>query len=410
MIIEKRYNDAVVNILVGVHNSCRDPSYARKFLYYPGFDSQIEKLALALTDSCDIDPAIPLTNNTLIIASEMFQVGGHSRVIADIARAVPSPIIVLTDMLWNSRRTPDNLNWLLEEFSDFPVIPLLQTTPWEKCRALFNLTQRFQPKNILYFNHHEDPIPFIGTLGHTASKKTLVHHCDHNPSLGNTVSGVYHVDFTDETAQACSSHLNRTTSILPLYVPDEAQKQFDYHVGQTISVVTSGADHKYARTGEFALQEIVLAALSSIGGNFYHIGNLAEEWIEEIKRYLTENQIDPTRYIPVGNVKSVWTALLKLDAHMYLASAPVGGGRAAIEAQGCGYPVVFLPVKDQGTAIAVDSIYANKQLAWNNLTELQNLLKTVTPRLPELSVAARKMYEKSFSKAAFATAVAGILS
>lgn len=410
MISEKRYNDAIANILVGVHNHFKNPEFARSFLYYPGLDNQIQKISAALAASCPSDTESTATENTLIIASEMFPVGGHSRVIADIVREVQSPTIVLTDMLWNYRRAPDHINWLLDEFSDISVIPLIQTTLWEKCRSLFLLTQRLRPNNILYFNHHEDPIPFIGTLGYTKARKTLVHHCDHNPSLGNTIEGMRHVDFTKESVDSCSVHLKRQCSLLPLYVQDQGLKTFSNPIDKPVSVATSGANHKYARSGEYALQEIVRTVLSNVNGHFFHIGHLADDWIAEIRSFLNQNNIDPNRYIPLGNVKSVWLTLKELDAHLYLASAPIGGGRAAIEAQGCGYPVLYVPIKDQGPAIGVDSIFANRQLAWTSFDGLAAVLEDAIRCHDALSTSARNMYDLEYSNGAFKKAVVDILS
>lgn len=396
-----RFNDALANILVGVHNHCRTPDVARKFLFYPNLDRHIETLSHAVSASCPGNGKRPISSNTLIIASEMYPVGGHSRVIADVAAEMNSPTIVLTDMLWKFRQNPDSVNWLLESFTNATVILLTQTTLWEKCRALHLLTQRLQPQTIFYFNHHEDPIPFAGTLRHAGSRKMLVHHCDHNPSLGNTLASVEHVDFNEEMANSCSSYLNRDAHVLPLYVPEGGKKVFPATGHRAFSVVTSGADHKYARKGDLALQNIIRVSLEVIDGFFFHIGHLDDGWIEEIKLYLKIYGIDPTRFRPVGGVTSLWSTLARIDAHLYIGSAPVGGGRAAIEAQGCGYPVAFFKVADQGPALGVSSLYANNSLGWSNLMELTALLETVAPRLGDLSLTARALYDRQFSRAEF---------
>jgi len=409
LIASSQYNDAIVNILVGVNNHMNLPSAARKFLYYPNFDRQMQDLSEALLSKAQQTAQEKLTDNTLIIASEMYPVGGHSRVIADIVREVQSPIIVLTDMFWTFRNTPNRLNWLIESMGDVTVIVLPQLTPWAKCQGLFRLTQQLQPSNILYFNHHQDPIPFVGTLGHKGSRKTLVHHCDHSPSLGNTLNNVQHVDFIEEMAQTCAKHLGKNTFTLPLHVQDRGKKNFPPLRGSNFSTVTSGTHVKFARTGEMSLQNIAQTVLASVQGNFFHIGEINNEWVMEIKSYLASVGLEPDRFVPLGQVPSVWNTLAELDAHIYIGSAPKGGGRAAIEAQGCGYPLLFFRVDDQGPALASDSLYASKQLGWSTLAELSTLLAEVGIEHKALSFAARALYEQHYSRDKFIRVLKEIL-
>ena len=405
LIAFERYNDALVNILMSVNRHYKLPDVARNFLYYPRFDRQIQQLSDVLVATGA--PTLPraITDNTLIIASELYQVGGHSRVIADLAREVPSPTIVVTDAFSKYRDTPVNLSWILDAFEDVSLIVLPQPGLWAKSRALSLLTQRLQPRSILYFNHHQDPVPFVGTLGHVGSRKTLVHHCDHNPCLGVTLAGVDHVDFTEELAQTCATQLNFAPQILPLYVPDAGKRQFAPLGNNGFSVVTSGTHVKFARTGELALQNIAQTVLDNVRGLFFHIGSIEGEWVAEIRSHLELNRIDPRRFAPLGPVPSLWDALGKLDGHLYLGSAPDGGGRAAIEAQGCGYPVAFFRANQPGPIQEVDSLYADKQLGWSNLVELSALLRAFWPQQARLSEEARAFYDERFSRGPFVRAL-----
>jgi hypothetical protein len=405
LIALERYNEALGNMLLGVDRHYKHPQVAHNFLYYPRFDRQIQRLSDTLVATGA--PAIPraISDNTLIVASELYQVGGHSRVIADLARIVPSPIIVLTDAFSSYRDTPTNLSWIHEAFEDVSLIVLPQSSLWAKCRALNLLTQRLQPRSILYFNHHQDPIPFVGTLGHVGSRKTLVHHCDHNPSLGVTLAGVEHVDLTEELAQTCSKELNFAPQILPLYVPDSGRRQFAALENDGFSVVTSGTPNKFTLTGELALQKIAQTVLDNVRGRFFHVGTIEEQWVAEIRSHLALNRIDPRRFVSLGPVPSLWDVLAKLDAHLYLGSAPEGGGRAAIEAQGCGYPVAFFRPNQPGPIQAVDSLYAKKELGWSNLLELSALLRAFWPQQARLSEEARAHYDERFSRGQFVRAV-----
>jgi hypothetical protein len=141
--------------------------------------------------------------------------------------------------------------------------------------------------------------------------------------------------------------------------------------------------------------------LQATRGQFIHIGPLADDWLIEIRGHLETQGIDPLRFVPLGSVPSLWQTLLTIDAHVYLGSAPVGGGRAAIEAQGCGYPLVFFRIGDRQALTAIDSVYATPSSNWSSLQELQQLLSRMGSRLEQLGDEARAFYEQRFSHARF---------
>lgn len=402
LIGEQKYDDAMANIVVGVHNHYRLLGIEQKFLYYPGLDDQLSRLSATL-EAQNPPPALTRgpSNNTLVIASELYVVGGHSKVVEDMVRELESPTLVLTDVLGSFRREPAHLLRLFELFEDISFIVLQQPSLWAKSRALLKLTQRLNPQSILYMQHHQDPIPFIGTLRHLGSRKTLIHHCDNNPSLGCTLPGLSHIDHTEELATLCARHLGTQTQVLPLYVPDPGCKHFLPVEGQKFSVVTAGTHIKYLRSGELALSNIACTVLRNIEGDFIHIGPMEDAWREEIRAEILAQGFDPARFKPLGPVPSLSKTLQDLDAHVYLGSAPVAGGRGVLEAQGCGYPVLFHRVADTSLPTNVDSIYADKTLCWTRLDELSRVLNGIAPRLADLSALTRRHFEQYYSREEF---------
>jgi hypothetical protein len=343
---------------------------------------------------------------TLVVATELYPVGGHSRVVADLMRELPDATLVLTDLFGNYRKAPDHLNFVHDQQDRAPVLVLLQRTLWAKCQELARLVRKLAPSNIIYLQHHQDPVAFIGSLGYAPARKTLVHHCDHAPSLGGTLAGVAHADFSEELAAVCTQVLQRPVQLLPLHVADQGVKTFAPLQGQAWSVVTSGTHIKFARSGPVALQAIAHTVLSATEGHFFHIGPIAQDWVAEIHQYLGAQGLDPLRFEALGSVPSLWQTLQKLDAHLYLGSAPAGGGRAAIEAQGCAYPVAFYRSQVQeSTTLKVDSVYASKALGWSDLGELRELLRAFALRQAEFAQAARALYESRYSATVFAAAL-----
>ncbi|MEO8154463.1 MAG: hypothetical protein ABI605_15440 [Rhizobacter sp.] len=114
-----------------------------------------------------------------------------------------------------------------------------------------------------------------------------------------------------------------------------------------MSVVTSGTQIKFARTGELSLQAIACTVLRSVGGQFFHIGPLDADWLAEIHAHLAANGITPQRFAPL---------------------------------------------------VAVDSLYANKSLGWTTPAQLSGLLQGLAPAHAQLSQEARGFYNARFSR------------
>lgn len=413
----ERHSEALAAMALAVHKHFCQPSVTHHALYYPDFDRQIEQLATTLQAS--VQPVAPVdvtgaaddaADVTLIVATELYDVGGHSRVVEDVARVVKRPVLVLTDLFSNYKNGRLDKAWVHRRLPGVEVIFLDDTDSlWEKCLRIATLAAGLPLRNVLYFQHHQDPLPFVGTWALPGVRKLLVHHCDHNPSLGCTLEGVLHVDLSTFLQGICTEHLGQPAHLLPLHVPDRGRRSPDAGTGGKLSVVTSGRPGKFALTGAVALHEIASTVLKVVDGQFYFVGPLEPQWLELIRRHLTSRDIDPDRFVPLGLVPSLWDTLLKLDAALYLGSAPIGGGRAAIEAQGVGLPVLYFSGIEQGTLIENYSVYANPQLGWSGLEELAKLLNEAGPSRVALSDQARRYYENQFSEQHFVSELTRIL-
>ena len=116
------------------------------------------------------------------------------------------------------------------------------------------------------------------------------------------------------------------------------------------------------------------------------------------------------RFVPLGQVSSVWETLKALDAACYIGSAPVGGGRAAIEAQGCGYPMVFFEGHEEDSLLANFDLYACRELGWSTFEELGDKLRAVGAGHEELSAQARRHYEEGYARPVFKRVLDSVLA
>ncbi|MBY0468706.1 MAG: hypothetical protein K2Q07_07000, partial [Burkholderiaceae bacterium] len=408
LIAADRFDDATSAIYRFVHLSYTQDGIKHRALYYPEFDRQVLTLAQALGaepgQKRNGAPGVPL-----LIATELYDLGGHSRVLEEVSREMARPVLVLTDLFRNYHRNPALLEQVKQRFAHTQVIVLPDVPLWEKCRMLRTLDLHLVPRSTLYFGHHQDPIPFIGTLSQPGRRRLFVHHGDHNPSLGCTLPGVHHVDLISSLQTLCSDQLGTATKRLPLYIADRGTKRFSEVQGVDYSVVTSGHPAKFARDGAVALQELVAAALSTVRGRFFHIGPIDDAWVAEIRAHLGKLGLDASRFVALGLVPSVWDTLKDIDAAVYIGSAPVSGGRAAIEAQGCGYPVLCFNGFAPGSLLADYSSYADPGLGWSDPRQLAQLLGRVGQDHAALSRQARAFYEAEFSRTRFRKVLKGLL-
>lgn len=399
-----RHDDAVRLIAARVNTSFMRPGVAHHALYYPRFDEQIDRLAGVLAArQAPASARRPRATreNHLIIATELYRIGGHSKVVQEVARELANPVLVLTDLFGQRAKQPQQWDWIERQYDMAQVADLPGETPWQRAEALHDFARRLQPRSIWYFNHHQDPLPFVATLHLEGPRKVLVHHCDHNPSLGATLGGLVHVDITDKLQQTCSAHLGRETELLRLYVADQGVRGFAPVAGTDYSVVTAGRAGKFARGGPLALSRLVATTLATVQGHHYHVGPLDEAWRAEIAATLRGQGLDPARFVALGAVPSLWQALQQIDAAVYIGSAPVSGGRGGVEAQGCGLPVLPFTGFETGSLLADYSSYADVALGWSDLPALAAQLRSVGDRHASLSRQARAFYEAEFSRGRF---------
>ncbi len=407
------YPNAMRALAAGVHHTYRRPEFERAALYYPQLDRHIEQLGRLLPVA---KPAAGKTrrgaaprSGALIIATELYELGGHSRVLEDISHEVDRAVVVLTDLFDTYDRQPEMIDKLTQRFKHCTLVVVPSGSGWAKAQNLRRFAEAMRPRHILYFGHHQDPIPYVATLSIPQTRKVLFHHGDHNPSLGCTIAGLVHVDLSKGAQDICANHLSTSPRLLPLHAPDHGLKVFPEISGNDYSVASSGHPAKFMRNGPMALQQIVRAALGAVRGVYHHIGPLDDSWVQEIRQHLGAHAIDPGRFVHHGLVPSLWDHLKALDAAVYIGSAPIGGGRAAIEAQGCGYPLAYFESAQAYGLADNECLYASRSLKWATPEELAAVLASVGARHGELSRQARQLYLDTHSHRQFKHALKQLL-
>jgi hypothetical protein len=400
-----RHADALWLIADSVNKTFMSPGVAHHSLYYPGFDQILESMAYAMAAQHRGGRVSATRTNHMVIATELYELGGHSKIVEELCKELENPVLVLTDVFGHMNRNPEGFAWIERRLAGVQVLTLSPGDLWQKSGDLHELVRQLQPRSMWYLSHHQDPIPFVGTLGASGTSRAFVHHCDHNPSLGASLKSVRHVDITDKLQSTCTQFHGAGTDMLRLYVADKGRRPTLAVRSNAFSTVTAGRSGKFSQTGPVALSRIITTALCTTSGLHYHIGPLGADWEQEVRAALQAADVDPSRFVPVGSVPSLWETLKAIDAAVYIGSAPVSGGRGGVEAQGCGLPVLFYTGFEPGSLLADYSSYAEPELGWSTCEELAERLVNVGVSYVQHSDAARAFYAEHFSRGGFSRTV-----
>lgn len=407
-----QYNLALGALTASVDALMKRPELIGRALFLPGYDQIVEDLGEAigretLAAPVDADPG----GCTLIVASETYATGGHTRVIEDMARHCDRPAIVITDLFGRLNKANPGVDCLYQRAGGAPVSLLPGASLLDKVINLQRWVALLRPRHVFLLGHHQDPVPYAALASSRLRVPcSFIHHTDHHPALGATMQRFRHVDLTDHLARICGEALCHPSPVLPLHVADQGCKP---HRGRSLheaSVVTSGGTHKFTREGALPYRDIVRVACQTLGGAYHHIGPLPEDWVAEVRAHLVTHGLDPQRFVYHGPVPSLWGSLLAIDADVYLTSAPSGGGRAAIEAQGCGYPMVcHRHEQASDRPVFVTDIFHALAPMWSRLEELPAALTLAVADGAQHAASARAYYAQHYSEAHFTRVLHGLM-
>jgi len=362
-------------------------------VFTPYFDQVLENIDLDITDIISRDRKLA----NVVIASEIYNYGGHTKVIQEILESVENPILIITDVYDRFAK-----NRLFEQVSSSfikcPVLILPNEAYLDKAKRLAAFINSCA-KNVFVLSHHEDAVAIAACQKTLDTKYYLVHHADHNPALGCTVAHFNHVDLFESIAKLCAQDLNKPVIFLPTSSNDLGAKDFVYPI-QQFSTVTAGSSGKFCMTGEVSLSRIIIESLKVCGGKHYHFGELSVEQIQTIQNDLKQAAIDSELFVYLGNVPSLWDGLCSIDAHIFLGSAPTPGGKSNLEASGAAYPLLAYVPADAPRYLYVGA-EAQIGLNWTNIAELTSGLKTMMANHEEFSRQSRQFYLSNCSSDAF---------
>jgi MoaA/NifB/PqqE/SkfB family radical SAM enzyme/Tfp pilus assembly protein PilF len=367
-------------------------------IFTPYFDEVLENIDLDISDVV----ARSGKNVNLVIASELYDFGGHTPVINEILGSVENPMLVVTD-LYNRFAKNDGFAAVASTMVNCPVLIMPNESFINKTIRLAQ-TINSVAKNVFLLSHHDDVIATTACQKNFETDYYFIHHADHNPALGNCTKHFKHVDLFESRVKMCSEDLNTNALYLPTTAKDQGLKTFNYAENTQFSTVSGGSYGKFFNDGGVLYMSAVTASLKTTGGKHYHFGDLPDAQILKIRAHLVANGVDQQNFVYVGNVPSLWKALLDIDAHIFMGSLPVMGAKSDIEAQGAGYPLVAYQ-DPLGPKYLNKGSHESKTVYWSTVDGLEKGLNTVMGNHQALSKAARAYYLSQCNPQQFDSAI-----
>lgn len=283
------------------------------------------------------------SNKSLIIMSEAYQHGGHTRI-------VEHTINYSEDNQYDLLFTRNNFiipNSLLEicKNKECSILTLSNDSVIEKAKQLRDIAHSY--KNIIMHIHPEDYIPIL-SFGHSRwdTPIFLYNHAEHRFWFGISIVDVV-MDLSSRAKNNSIKYRGIAESEvldIPLVVSqinvkknETVRKKLNID-NNSIVFLSAGSPYKYTPTKELDFRNVVNLILSNISDSFFVIIGIdpeATEWIE-IKnkfhnRVILIKQLEYSKYLEYLNI-----------ANIYIDSMPTSGFTVLIENAMRKIPIIFL--------------------------------------------------------------------
>jgi hypothetical protein len=359
-------------------------------------------------------PSSPLpgrepSGRVVYIASKLQASGGHTAVLADIARLSGGAGTVLVTGVGGSTNR-QAIQHRFSGISDFqfefaPISGRLKKLDWLQRRL-----QELSPSVVWLLNHHQDSVAVAAVQPDQGYALNYLHHGDHNLCLGVFLDYGEHFDPHPMGFHNCRHVLSiPTNKYLPLVVKDLGYSSKPDTVRQHGPLVTCTAArrNKIEKPYWLSYADVIPEILRQTKGRHIHIGKLSLGFRLRIWRNLKRAGIDPASFVYIPYVNSVWQALHDHAVDIYLASFPYGGARTLVEVLGAGVPISIHSHSSKRFLSALD-MAPEGALIWREPGDLIELLgRQSSESLAELSAKARLHYERFHSESALKNVLEG---
>lgn len=396
LLSQNKIEELLVTISRFIRSIALDERYVGKIIYCEAFDLLINQIASKF--SKNYIPNLDKGNIPVIVCTELYTYGGHSRIVEDLQYLYSNAIVLCTSFNPFSTKTSFTISNGVEGINSV-VLP--NDSAVNNTARLIKILNGIASEVFLVTHHHD-------TVANVAASSFLgpiyyIHHSDHRVSLGSSNTKFVHIDLVKNVYDNCCTHLNGCVQFWPQMVMDVGCKEFDYPLKEIITC-TSGSSNKFSWNGNLALPLIIANLLKDSSTIHYHVGHLSNDQLALIYSELNKSSIKNDRFVYITSVRSLWGFFKDFPVNVFIGSAPMHGLRTAIEAQGAGLPI--LPyLQEKGSSLDDAYMYPESVMSWSTIDSLLANLRVVIDRHQFYSETSRNFYIANFSISNFTNAI-----
>lgn len=386
-----KYDEACNLIASWTQIISSDPNFLGKYIYLPVMDQimvQMSKMLLSdRKERVKSQGRVPV-----VIATEIYLDGGHTRIIEDLIKVNPGALLILTGY-WSPLAT--NRSGVLPfGMKGLPILTLPNDSPEKNIIRLNDICNNIASE-IYLLSHQHDVVANVALSSNLNVPVFFIHHSDHRACLGASNSEFVHVDMVPHMYEMCKKFMPEKVEYWPQGISDLGAKNYKYPL-DSICTASSGASVKYSWDGFLSYPKMVKNLLSSGIDSHYHIGALSGDKLEAIKFELESNSIEFNRFKYIPRVESLWQTLLDLPINFFIGSAPVHGLRTSLEVQGAGVPILpFIQKNDD--FLDEKNLYNKKALFWDDPNEIPKIIANSIFNHKIISTEARTHFLENYS-------------
>jgi len=342
----------------------------------------------------------------LYLATELYMLGGHSRMLEDFVRSAPEcdHLVVVSNFF----RTGGGAAQAHEQLKALGAkVQVLENglSIVDRTLRLMALLNEHPAQACILFNHHQDVSIIAACQPEYCSNYYFYHHADHNLCLGARVKHFRHIDLTTPQFHRCETWQDDNI-YLPISCEDRSLRwDSRRRTGDALVTATAGSWVKFSSEYHVSFEDFLCVTLGQTGGRHVHFGDIPAGLLVSLRRRLEESGIEPSRFEHVAWVPSLWDAVVDRRVDVYLTSFPVGGARSVIEMLGAGAPVIFHA--NPSPYFVAEKLRYPEAGCWTYLDQLAEALTAYSSVevLQHHSARAREHFERYFSDTVFRQAL-----
>lgn len=340
-----------------------------------------------------------------ILATQMYDTGGHTRVIEDMLASLNDECevsVLLTN--YDGKQRP--LSRPAIRWPKAKVYTADSGSVQANIKSIHALFEKLDPDVVINMSHPFDVIAYGFMMREKQRRWLFGTHADHTFSFFPKVEDVEILSITDLAAKNAEQQNVTQYFSLPLTCQQVGNpnaelnhEQLDLKELATLSV---GSEVKFRDQGALKYVDLLNRRFSCAGGRHVHVGPISAEFREVILTGLARPEF-AHRLTFVPYVENVGQFIVDANIDLYLVSYPVPGIKSMIEAMAAGCPIACN--KSEGSLDCSGIAYPNA-LLFSDLDEFDDQMSELTPDLLVThQKRSMKHFEENHSPERFSTAL-----